>query len=280
MCVGPVFDGHFVYFGPYKLHDVVRYDITGDFENPASWSRFNPKQQMNAPYVGYDGGFYDGRFVYFTPFVDWNPGTDNLKMKFHGIISRYDTLQPFADKASWCLADVSEISGLKTVGYNAGATDGRYLYFAPWHDGATYEKRGKIYGHGRVLRYDTVGTNGAFVLKLVDYGHNGGLCAAIPGPTFTINTDQGVFSARANRALSAGRHHLAGVYDGQSVRLYVDGQLVNQQPAKGFLCSGAAPVTIGKISNGAGFFNGKIEEIQLMPLAMGDDQILELVNRK
>lgn len=283
MCVGPVFDGRFVYFGPYQVHDVVRYDITGDFENQSSWSKVNLKTLLGAPYVGYDGGFYDGRFVYFTPFVDHDPGTDNQKIKIHGIVSRYDTLQVFTDKAAWRLADVDEISGLKTVGFNAGATDGRYLYFAPWHDGSAYIKSRKIVGHGRVLRYDTVGTNAAFILKLVDYGHNGGLCAAIPGPTFTVNTDQGVFSARANRLLSAGCHHLAGVYDGTSVRLYVDGQLVNQQPARGVLCSGVSTVTIGKISNGAGFFNGTIEEIELMPSALNGEQITAMfkyANRK
>ena len=273
MCVGPVFDGQFVYFGPYKLHDVVRYDISGDFEKSSSWSRFNLKEQVGAPYVGYDGGFYDGRFVYFTPFIDWQTGQDNAKSKFHGSISRYDTLQPFNNKAAWRVADVSGISGLKTVGYNAGASDGRYFYFAPWHDGETYEKNGAICGHGRVLRYDTVGTNASYILRLTDYGHNGGLCAAVPGPTFTINTDQGVFSARANKLLKAGQHHLAGVYDGQAVMLYIDGKLVNRQPARGTLCSNPTPVTLGKISNGAGFFAGTIEKIQLSPLALSEKQI-------
>ncbi|MDD5677584.1 MAG: hypothetical protein PHW60_06270 [Kiritimatiellae bacterium] len=276
MCVGPVFDGRFVYFGPYKQHDVVRYDISGDFEKSSSWSRLNLKEQIGAPYVGYDGGFYDGRFVYFTPFIDWSPGTGNLRMKFHGIVSRYDTLQSFSDKAAWRLADASEISGLKTVGYNAGASDGRYLYFAPWHDGVMYEKTEKICGHGRVLRYDTAGTDASYILRLTDYGHNGGLCAALPGATFTINTDRGVFSARANRIIAAGRHHLAGVYDGQAVMLYIDGKMVNRQPARGALCANSTPVTLGKIANGAGFFNGTIESIQLLPVALNDGQIADI----
>ena len=43
--------------------------------------------------------------------------------------------------------------------------------------------------HGKILRYDTLGTNGAFSLRYCDYGHNGGLCAAVPGPSFLVNTE-------------------------------------------------------------------------------------------
>jgi hypothetical protein len=91
-------------------------------------------------------------------------------------------LQPVVSK--WAIAstfnafeayDAGNTSGLNTVGYNGGAFDGRYIYFAPWRD--SEELR-----HGRVLRYDTTGHNGSFILKYTDYGHNGGLCGALPGP--------------------------------------------------------------------------------------------------
>ncbi len=276
MCVGPVFDGQFVWFPPYRLHDAVRYDTAGAFEDPAAWSRLNLKQRFGAPYVGYDGGFYDGRFVYFVPFIDWAPGLANRSSQFHGIVSRYDTLKSFEDRAAWAFADAGETAGLKTVGYNGGASDGRFLYFAPWHDGAEYEKTGKISGHGRVLRYDTTGSNAAFALRLTDLGHNGGLCAAVPGPTFVVNTDQGVFSARASRLATPGRRHLAGVYDGQSVALYLDGALVNRQPARGALCVAAAPVTLGKLSNGTGYFRGVLREVRLLPAALEAGDIAAL----
>ena len=99
----------------------------------------------------------------------------------------------------------------------------------------------------------------------------------MPGPTFTINTDQGVFSARANKIVEAGRHHLAGVYDGQAVMLYIDGKMVDRQPARGTLCSNATPVTLGKIANGAGFLKGTIEKIELLPVALNDSQMADII---
>ena len=50
-----------------------------------------------------------------------------------------------------------------------------------------------------MLRYDTVGTRGAFSLRFSDLGHNGGLNAALPGSRFLVNTEHGPVSAAANR---------------------------------------------------------------------------------
>ena len=86
-------------------------------------------------------------------------------------------------------APLDTTDGLATVGFNGGLTDGRYVYCVPWMDGAQFPER--IIGNGRVLRYDTVGEDGAFTLRYCDVGHNGGLTAALPGARFLINTVNG-----------------------------------------------------------------------------------------
>jgi hypothetical protein len=124
---------------------------------------------------------------------------------------------------------------------------------------------------GRVLRYDTIGRQGAFSLRYCDLGHNGGLCAALPGARFLVNTDRGPISVAANRRPEPGRHHLAGVYDGRMIRLYLDGELVNEQPASGAIINNEEDVAIGRILHGLGQFNGQIEEVRISAAARSAD---------
>lgn len=127
----------------------------------------------------------------------------------------------------------------------------RYIYLAPWH-----YCEGTIKAHGRVLRIDTAGDAGAaFSLRYCDLGHNGGLCAALPGPRFLVSTQEcGVVAASAHRAppKPAGPlQHVAGVFDGagQRIRLYIDGECVADEqidrPCRMSACS--APLAIGSL---------------------------------
>ena len=248
LAVGAVFDGRFVYYVPYgETEAVIRYDTRGPFDDARSWSAYRYLQTKAVTVRGFDGGFFDGRYVYFVPY------TDGVGV-FHCCVLRYDTSGAFDDPDSWTATDASQTDGLYTVGYNAGASDGRFLYFAAWQDGATFP--GSIVGHGRVLRYDTLGDNGSFSLRWCDYGHNGGLCAALPGPRFLVNTRQGARSVAANRPPSPGRHHLAGVYDGNSIKLFLDGRLTNEQAATGPIVTNDLPLTVGP-------FDGEVERVRI-----------------
>jgi hypothetical protein len=92
--------------------------------------------QVDARCKGFSGALFDGRYVYYIPL---NNG------QFHGCITRYDTLAPFADESSWSVFDLAAIQpGSK--GFVHGAFDGRYLYLAPYCNGEH---------HGQVARYDT-----------------------------------------------------------------------------------------------------------------------------
>lgn len=258
-CVGGVFDGRHLYFVPYGESEIaVRYDTHCPFAERASWSTYCVTQTTGLPAIGWDGGAFDGRHVYFIPYYD------GVKV-FHGYLLRYDTTGDFGSPSSWLAVDTGNAGGLQTIGFNAGAYDGRYLYYAPWNDGSLFPAA--LLGHGRVLRYDTIGENGTFSLRFVDYGHNGGLCAAVPGTRFLVNTEQGVRSVAANRAPVSGRHYIVGVYDGRIIQLYIDGALVNEQPATGRLVQSDVDISAGKVLNGLGRFQGRIEEVRISACA-------------
>ena len=262
---GAAFDGRYIYYVPYAHSVVVRLDTRGDFTSATSWSSFDAAGTSDLTARGYDGGIFDGRYVYFLPF--WQGG--DAKTGFHGELLRYDTQRLFESRSAWSAVDAGHTDGLATVGFNGGAFDGRYLYGAPWREGTPED--GKIVSHGRVLRYDTTGDRAAFSLRYAGYGHNGGLCAAQPGPTFILNTDRGTCVARANKVLPAGRHHLAGIYDGHRIRLYIDGSLAAEQACPGKPQVSDADIAIGRLLDGLGQFDGEVTEVRVSDVARSRD---------
>ena len=268
MSVGVVFDGHFMYFVPYKNSNVIRFDTRKDFTNPLSWSTYNASMTNGLETGGFDGGFFDGRYLYFVPFVK--------KIKNSGIITmhtnflRYDPFGDFKKSSSWTAFDASKTSGLSTLGYNAGAFDGRYFYAAPWIDNA--ERLGEGV-HSRILRYDTVGENGSFSLNYCDYGHNGGLCAALRGPSFIINTEHGVRSVVHNKTLDQGMHHIVGTYDNKHLKLYIDGSMVAKRKCNGKIQRSNAPVAVAKFSGLKHLAQGKIHNVRISKIARSSEYI-------
>ena len=270
MNVGAVFDGRYLYYCAYGNANIVRFDTRGEFKNPESWELRNVDHTGGLRTTGFDGGFFDGRFVYFQPFfLSGEDGTN----RFHSHYLRYDPSRPFGDAASWQSYDASTTDGLPSVGYNGGAFDGRYFYAAPWQQGPDPTHAGRFITHGNVLRCDTLGGNASFSLRYCDYGHNGGLCAAVPGPSFIINTEQGVRSVAAHQVLTPGWHHLAGVYDGHTLKLFVDGALVAERAAVGRLQKNSVPVTLGVLSAAKVCFEGRIEGVRVARVARRDGWI-------
>lgn len=253
MCVGAVFDGRYIYYVPYAHSRVVRFDTEGGFADPGSWEVRDVAGTAGLKTVGYDGGAFDGRYVYFIPF--WEG--EDVSRGFHCRLLRFDTQGEFGDPGSWTAADGAPNPG----GFNGGAFDGRFLYCAPWRLGGSPD--GGILSHGQVLRCDTAGPDAAFALKYIDCGHNGGLGAALPGPSFTVNTAKGPVSARANRDPGPGRHYLAGTYDGAELRLYVDGELAGRSPGRGAMNSSGEPISVGRFAGGSSRFDGEIEGVRI-----------------
>jgi len=267
MNVGAVFDGRYLYFAAYGNSVLVKYDTYSDFSDDNSWSSFDAANTKGLDTAGFDGGFFDGRYIYFVPFV--SPKKDTGGYNFHTNYLRYDTQGQFEAPESWNAYDASNIDNLATIGYNGGAFDGRYLYAAPWQD----RTDGKFGIHGNVLRYDTLGNDGSFSLRYCDYGHNGGLCAAVPGPAFIVNTGKGPLSVSANKVLLPGWHHIAGVYTGSAVKLFIDGVLVAERTGTGLIRNNNVKVKIGRFQKGAARFNGLIDEVRISNVARNDDWI-------
>ena len=270
MCVGAVYDGRHVYFVPYSNGVVVRYDTAATFTNAQSWSAADATGLEGLGVRGWDGGAFDGRYVYFIPFLTDNGETEGPD-GFHGVLLRYDTTGSFADQGSWSWCDAGRTGGLDARGYNGGAFDGRYLYCAPWQAGDG--EGANIKGHGRVLRYDTLGTNGSFSLQYAGCGHNGGLGAALPGPTFLVNTRRGAVSVSANRMPPAGRHCLVGTYDGRTVRLFIDGELSGSRTADGAVQDCDAALAVGCLTGGCARFRGVVLDANVSDGAQSADWI-------
>jgi len=149
---GLIFDGRYIYFVPgddgSDYHgEVLRHDTQGDFNDPESWAAFDPGANgVGINPVGYMGGTFDGRYVYFSPFARGSiySGVN------HGEVLRYDTTGDFGSAPSWTAYDPgSHGVGNDPDGYTDAVFDGRYVYFAPFANGTRY--------HGEVLRFDTTG---------------------------------------------------------------------------------------------------------------------------
>jgi hypothetical protein len=143
-----VFDGRYVYFVPddngiAKHGEVLRYDTKEEFAAADSWATYDPGADgVGVDPDGFREGVFDGRFVYFVP-ADNGSGA-------HGEVLRYDTWGDFFQASSWAAFDAGAHGvGDDPDGYNGGAFDGRYVYFAPYDNGTVH--------HSEVLRYDTTG---------------------------------------------------------------------------------------------------------------------------
>ena len=267
--VGATFDGRYIYFDSYDSGRMVRYDTHGQFTQRSGWSVYDAGNTDGLETRGFDGGFFDGRYVYFVPFVNIDSADRSIPPQFHANVLRYDPLGAFDDPASWSAADGSNASGLIARGYNGGAFDGRYFYCAPWQNGLIRPAMKDRDIHGRVLRYDTLGTHGRFSLRYGDCGHNGGLNAALRGAAFLVNTDAGCRTVASHKALTPGRHYLAGTYDGREISLFIDGLCVARQAAAGRLVAADVPLEIGSLA-GASRFDGTIEMIRISRVARSD----------
>jgi hypothetical protein len=74
-------------------------------------------------------------------------------------------------------------------------------------------------------------------------------------------------------------HHVAGVYDGTNISLYVDGTLDVSQPDTGSILQNNQPVEIGQIAGAAGdIFNGLIDEVSIYHRALSASEIAAIYN--
>ncbi|SMP66969.1 Calcineurin-like phosphoesterase [Neorhodopirellula lusitana] len=87
-------------------------------------------------------------------------------------------------------------------------------------------------------------------------------------PQFSVHLGKRYVSSRSSNVLPTNRwSHLAGVYDGNEVRLYVDGKLVASKPGSGKRTVNRLPLYVGADPGKAGEptrpFIGKIDEVKI-----------------
>lgn len=134
---GGVFDGRYIYMVPAQQTGsvITRYDTTQLVTSPNAYTYFD-LSTVNAGFVGFGAGCFDGRYVYFAPY---NTGGNPF-------LVQYDTYSSFTSSGSYAGYNLS-FGG--TFGSNlpyAGAVfDGRYVYLAGESSGSD----------SLIIQYDT-----------------------------------------------------------------------------------------------------------------------------
>jgi hypothetical protein len=124
---GAGFDGRYLYLTPLLSttgggYIAARYDTQAAFATAASWEIFDTRT-VNTAANGLMGATFDGRFIYFAPYV--------------GVAAvRFDTTAgAFNSAAAWSSLDLRTVNAAAIQFY--GATfDGSAVYFVP-HGGST-----------------------------------------------------------------------------------------------------------------------------------------------
>lgn len=70
-------------------------------------------------------------------------------------------------------------------------------------------------------------------------------------------------------------HHLAMVYDGSEIRIYLDGELEGEVPRKGDINRNEASVWIGKKAIESVWLDGTLDELRILNIAITEEQIQE-----
>ncbi|MBS0625610.1 MAG: hypothetical protein JSS32_06135, partial [Verrucomicrobia bacterium] len=142
---GGIYDGRYVYYAPSgnasgtQSGQITRFDPTGSFTSASSYSVFDTATVQSLS-NGFQSAVFDGRYVYFVPSV-------NVLATRSGQVTRYDTSLTFTSASSYATFDMATVSTF-AVGFEAGAFDGRFVYFAPNFNLAATSS-------GAIARYDT-----------------------------------------------------------------------------------------------------------------------------
>jgi hypothetical protein len=120
---------------PRASTDAPSTSCTADdagYHDPASlacWELFQVTEAFD-PNPDYEGGAFDGRYVYFVSSYD-------------GHVVRYDTQGTFSGEGSWSQYETMNLQDGNQEPYEGAVFDGRYVYFIPFGGSAMF------------LRYDT-----------------------------------------------------------------------------------------------------------------------------
>lgn len=97
-------------------------------------------------------------------------------------------------------------------------------------------------------------------------------------PRFRITTTIGTADVEGGTVTADEWHHFAGVYDGISVQLYVDGVQVAQRPWAGSVVFAPVPLKIGHRTVYSSFIHGGVDDVRIYSRALDAGEIDEIVN--
>ncbi len=135
---GAVLANGFVYYPPATSGKLaLRYDTSRGFATDSSWATFD-MSTVTTSLRAFDGGVFDGRFVYFVPGTLDRP-----------YVLRYDTTLAFGSTASWQLYDFAAFAATTSPAPFHGAIfDGQHVDLLPGHN---------VSGIDDMAQYDRVG---------------------------------------------------------------------------------------------------------------------------
>lgn len=130
---GGAFDGRYLYLAPASAGfessgRATRYDTQAGFASAAAWTTFDLTTLWPSA-KGFQGGVFDGRYVYFLPYVT-TPANPTSDMVPGGWLVRLDTTADFQDPKAWESFDLTTLDPA-AVGFWGGTFDGRYVYLSP-----------------------------------------------------------------------------------------------------------------------------------------------------
>lgn len=89
---------------------------------------------------------------------------------------------------------------------------------------------------------------------------------------YVVNpNDEAGFISKSGTYMDGEWHFLAGIYDGQEVKCFVDGEVVSKA-WPGEIRTGSAPVVIG--TWGGNFFTGGLDEARICNVALNEEQLM------
>ena len=187
---------------------------------------------------------------------------------YHGVMLRYDPRREFTAPSSWDWADGGLTDGLKDGEFQRRCLRRAIPVFRSLDGRAALPRKNHRQRAHPALRHHW--RSGRISPALLRSRSQRRSVRRRAWASFIVNTEHGPRGVRANCALAVGRHHLAGIYDGQTVSLYIDGELVDQQPCYGKLVTNQTDLTLGSIRDGSDQFKGTIFQIRLSDVARSD----------
>ncbi|MBI4705448.1 MAG: hypothetical protein HY744_30505, partial [Deltaproteobacteria bacterium] len=203
--------------------------IYSDVADPGKWSMFDAAT-VNGGAKGYQGGVFDGRYVYFVPHHNGMPN-------YFGLVTRYDTQGSFGDKGAWTTFDTTSVNG-GAKGFLGGVFDGRYVYLVPHYNGgyngivARYDSQAAFQQQGSWATFDVTAVHneargffggvfdGRYVYLVPCHNgmpnHNGRVARYDTKGAFDQNGSWATFDVNAVKTGARGFHH-GGVFDGRYV---------------------------------------------------------------